>query len=42
MTDIENKKKQKEQAEQIARDYLKPECDHELTDEEYPLSKDDD
>ena len=36
---IDKKKKQKEQAERIAKDHLKPSCDEELSEEEYPTIK---
>lgn len=36
MNDIERKKKDKEKANQIVRDLLKPECDEELSEEQYP------
>ena len=37
---IDIKKKEKEKAEKIARDYLKPSCDEEISEEEYPSVKD--
>ena len=37
---IDIKKKEKEKAEKIVRDYLKPSCDEEFTEEEYPTVKD--
>ena len=37
---IDIKKKEKEKAEKIVRDYLKPSCDEEISDEEYPIVKD--
>ena len=37
---IDIKKKEKEKAEKIARDYLKPSCDEEISEEEYPTLKD--
>lgn len=40
MNDIKNKKKQKDLAREIIRDYLKPECDEVLKEEEYPIIKD--
>ena len=33
---IDIKKKEKEKAEKIVRDYLKPSCDEEMSEEEYP------
>ena len=33
---IKNKKEKKEEAEKIIRDYLKPSCEEELSQEEYP------
>jgi len=33
-------KKEKDKVNQIARDILKPECDEELLEEEYPILKD--
>ena len=40
MNDIERKKREKDKVNQIARDILKPECDEELSEEEYPILKD--
>ena len=37
---IDIKKKEKEKVEKIVRDYLKPSCDEEITEEEYPTVKD--
>ena len=37
---IDKKKKEKENAEKIVRDYLKPSCDEEISEEEYPTVKD--
>ena len=37
---IDIKKKEKEKAEKIVRDYLKPTCDEEISEEEYPTVKD--
>ena len=37
---IDIKKKEKEKAEKIARDYLKPSCDEEISEEEHPTVKD--
>ena len=37
---IDIKKKEKEKAEKIVRDYLKPSCDEEISEEEYPIVKD--
>ena len=37
---IDIKKKEKEKAEKIVRDYLKPSCDEEISEEEYPTEKD--
>ena len=36
---IDKKKKQKEQTEKIIKDYLKPSCDEEISEEEYPSIK---
>lgn len=33
---IDKKKKQKKQTEKIIKDYLKPSCDEEISEEEYP------
>tara|TARA_B100000123_G_C25639900_1_gene388354 strand:- start:273 stop:419 length:147 start_codon:yes stop_codon:yes gene_type:complete len=38
--DIDIKKKEKEKAEKVARDYLKPSCDEKISEEEYPVIKD--
>jgi len=40
MNDIERKKREKDKANQIARDILKPECNEELLEEEYQTLKD--
>ena len=37
---IDIKKKEKEKVEKIVRDYLKPSCEEEITEEEYPTVKD--
>ena len=37
---IDIKKKEKEKTEKIVRDYLKPSCDEEISEEEYPTVKD--
>ena len=37
---IDIKKKEKEKAEKIVRDYLKPSCDEEISEEDYPIVKD--
>ena len=37
---IDIKKKEKEKAEKIVRDYLKPACDEDISEEEYPVVKD--
>ena len=37
---IDIKKKEKEKAKKVARDYLKPSCDEEISEEEYPVIKD--
>ena len=34
---IDKKKKQKEHNEKMIKDYLKPSCDEEITEEEYPI-----
>ena len=36
---IDKKRKQKEQTEKIIKDYLKPSCDEEISEEEYPNIK---
>ena len=36
---IDKKKRQKEDAERLAKDYLKPSCDEEVSEEEYPTIK---
>jgi len=36
---IDKKRKQKEQTEKIIKDYLKPSCDEEISEEEYPTIK---
>tara|TARA_B100000035_G_scaffold306832_1_gene309354 strand:- start:1752 stop:1898 length:147 start_codon:yes stop_codon:yes gene_type:complete len=33
---IDKKKKREEQCEKIIKDYLKPSCDEEISEEEYP------
>ena len=38
--DIDIKKKEKEKAEKVARDYLKPSCDEKISEEEYPIIED--
>ena len=37
---IDIKKKEKEKVEKIVRDYLKPSCDEEISEEEYPTVED--
>ena len=37
---IDIKKKEKEKAEKIVKDYLKPSCDEKISEEEYPIVKD--
>ena len=37
---IDIKKKEKEKAEKVVRDYLKPSCDEKISEEEYPVIKD--
>ena len=37
---IDIKKKEKEKVEKIVRDYLKPSCDEEISEEEYPIVED--
>ena len=37
---IDNKKKQKEKAKKAVRDYLKPSCDEEISEEDYPVIED--
>ena len=39
---LDSKVKKKEQNKKIIRDYLKPECEEELSEEEYPKIKDHD
>ena len=34
---IDKKKKQKEHNEKLIKDYLKPSCDEEISEEEYPI-----
>ncbi len=36
---IDKKIKEKEKAEQIVKDYLKPSCDEEMTENDYPRLK---
>lgn len=36
---IDKKIKEKEKAEQIVKDYLKPSCDEDMTENEYPTLK---
>ena len=36
---IDKKIKEREKAEQIVKDYLKPSCDEEITENEYPTLK---
>jgi hypothetical protein len=40
MVPLDSKVKKKEQNKKIIRDYLKPECEEELSEEEYPKIKD--
>ena len=42
MVPLDSKVKKKEQNKKIIRDYLKPECEEELSEEEYPKIKDHD
>ena len=37
---IDIKKKEKEKAEKVARDYLKPSCDEDISEDEYPILED--
>ena len=37
---IDIKKKEKEKAEKIVRDYLKPSCDEDVSEGEYPVIED--
>ena len=37
---IDIKKKEKEKAKKAVRDYLKPSCEEEISEEEYPVIKD--
>tara|TARA_X000001036_G_scaffold234196_1_gene218650 strand:- start:99 stop:248 length:150 start_codon:yes stop_codon:yes gene_type:complete len=39
MVPLDSKVKKKEQNKKIIRDYLKPECEEELSEEEYPKIK---
>ena len=36
---IDKKKKQKERADELAKDFLKPSCDEQISEEEYPTIK---
>ena len=38
---IDIKKKEKEKADKVVRDYLKPSCDEDISEDEYPTIKDD-
>jgi hypothetical protein len=40
MVPLDSKVKKKEQNKKIIRDYLKPECEEELSKEDYPKIKD--
>jgi hypothetical protein len=40
VNDIERKKREKEKASHLAKDILKPECDEELLEDDYPTLKD--
>ncbi len=40
MVPLDSKVKKKEQNKKIIRDYLKPECEEELPEEDYPKIKD--
>jgi hypothetical protein len=42
MVPLDSKVKKKEQNKKIIRDYLKPKCEEELSEEEYPKIKDHD
>ena len=37
---IDIKKKEKEKANKIVRDYLKPSCDEDISEDEYPILED--
>ena len=37
---IDIKKKEKEKADKVARDYLKPSCDEDISEDEYPILED--
>ena len=37
---IDIKKKEKEKADKIVRDYLKPSCDEDISEDEYPILED--
>ena len=37
---IDIKEKEREKAEKIVRDYLKPSCDEEISEDDYPIVKD--
>ena len=41
MNDLDQKKREKEKINKVARDILKPACDEELSEDEYPKLKDD-
>ena len=42
MVPIDSKVKKKERDKKFVKDYLKPECEEELSEEEYPKIKDSD
>ncbi len=37
---IDIKKKEKEKADKVVRDYLKPSCDEDISEDEYPILED--
>ena len=37
---IDIKKKEKETADKVVRDYLKPSCDEDISEDEYPILED--
>tara|TARA_Y100000996_G_C22545537_1_gene651640 strand:- start:571 stop:708 length:138 start_codon:yes stop_codon:yes gene_type:complete len=42
ITEIQNKKSKEEKLNKEAREILKPTCDEELSENDYPIVKDDD
>ena len=37
---IDIKKKEKEKADKVVRDYLKPSCEEDISEDEYPILED--